>query len=232
MCNINIDGEVKTKNNKKFIRIINGFNDNSPIITDRQIADLIGYSKGARSVRQRISSNIEKFILDKDIKDIKRSISENNKKRLKETGYTIQSINLSSNIYIFSHEGFIKFLQMSDINGDYSEFEKSYFGYNLLNIVNPMRYELAFKYDLDKIFKDIYNFIPQYPCCNNKYKIDFYCMEKKLAIEYDEEEHNYRQIKDKNRESEIHNELGCDFIRVKKREEMQGINLILKYIYQ
>lgn len=114
--------------------------------------------------------------------------------------------------------------------------------YNLINYYNQhnknkiepillcKRYETNFKELLSKVFKDIINFLPQYVCCNNKYRIDFYSSKYKLAVEYDEEQHKYQYIEDETREKEIHNELDCSFIRVKKGQELEGINKINKYI--
>ena len=145
-------------------------------------------------------------------------------------GYVKQSITQAKNIYIFSQEGFLLFCQIADIKEDYSEFEKNYFGSNKLISITPMRYELGFWNILLRTFKSIINFSPQYSCCNNKYRIDFYTPKYNLAVEYDEKGHRNKMSEDKIREQEIHNELGCNFIRVKKGKELEGINNIFKYI--
>jgi very-short-patch-repair endonuclease len=90
------------------------------------------------------------------------------------------------------------------------------------------RYEIEFGQLLQKIYKDITIFIPQYNC--NKYKIDFYNPEYKLAIEYDEEQHNYQYEQDRIREEKIYNKLHCNFIRITKGQELEGINKINKYV--
>lgn len=47
------------------------------------------------------------------------------------------------------------------------------------------------------------NYVTQYPCCNNKYRIDFYFQKLNIAVEYDEKYHNNRIKKDNGREYEI-----------------------------
>lgn len=69
---------------------------------------------------------------------------------------------------------------------------------------------------------------------NNNYRIDFYLPEYKLAIEYDEQQHNgeKNKIKDKQREEEIKNELHCDFIRLGYKEtNAYNVGLVLKKIF-
>lgn len=107
-----------------------------------------------------------------------------------------------------------------------------YYNDNAINKIEPIilsnRYEIEFGQLLQKVYKDIIIFIPQYNC--NKYRIDFYNSKYKLAIEYDEEQHSYQYEQDKIREEKIHNELDCNFIRVTKGQELEGINKINKYI--
>jgi hypothetical protein len=107
-----------------------------------------------------------------------------------------------------------------------------YYNDNSINKIKPIilsnRYEIEFGQLLQKIYKDITIFIPQYNC--NKYKIDFYNPEYKLAIEYDEEQHNYQYEQDRIREEKIYNKLHCNFIRITKGQELEGINKINKYV--
>ena len=66
-----------------------------------------------------------------------------------------------------------------------------------------------------------FNVIPQYSCLS--YRLDFYLPQLKLAIEYDEEQHQYQKQDDAVRQIKLENELGCKFIRVKKGNEGIGI---------
>jgi len=131
---------------------------------------------------------------------------------------------------MLSQEGFNLYLQISDINKSYEDFENLYFGKTYINTVVPMRYEKSFGNILDKITTGLMVIHRQYSVLN--YRIDFYCEEFKLAIEYDEGHHNYNKYKDYLREIDIIKELDCEFIRVKKGEELEGINRILNYVFK
>ncbi|SCI75251.1 Uncharacterised protein [uncultured Clostridium sp.] len=66
---------------------------------------------------------------------------------------------------------------------------------------------------------------------NGRYKIDFYLPKYNLAIEYDEEQHKYRQEEDKFREEEIINELNCKFIRLNyKQTDIYNIGMVMNKI--
>jgi hypothetical protein len=134
------DGEVTTKDERKFTRLVGGFGDSRPVISDKQISDLLGYAKGARAVRQRISENIKHFTFGMDIIDLKSSVPERDtiKETLKTLGYSRQSIDLASNIYIFSEAGFLLYLKFAE--GDkavdlYKDFLEDYFKTKAENIV-------------------------------------------------------------------------------------------------
>ena len=58
-----------------------------------------------------------------------------------------------------------------------------------------------------------YKIIPEYPVFKNKYRIDWYIPELKLAIEFDEPHHFRNAEEDKKRQAEIEVELGCRFAR-------------------
>jgi len=131
IINLFTDGKVKS-NEREFTRLVGGFGEDESVISDKQIADLLGYKKGARSVRQRISENISHFEFGLHILDLKSSVPEQDtiKETLKSLGYTEQSINLSENIYILSKSGFLLYLKFAE--GDkavevYKDFLEDYF---------------------------------------------------------------------------------------------------------
>lgn len=74
--------------------------------------------------------------------------------------------------------------------------------------------------------------IEQYRVFSGKYRIDYYNSEYNIAVEYDEKHHYYIKNSDMLRQKEIEKELGCHFLRVKEDEELQGINKIIRIIYQ
>lgn len=101
-------------------------------------------------------------------------------------------------------------------------------------IINTIRHEFSFDsllIDLIRNGRKIkeYNkgngltIIKQHKCLG--YMIDFYLPEVNIAIEYDEEHHDYcrNMIEDIRRQYLIENELGCKFIRVKKGNEGSGM---------
>lgn len=223
------EGKV-TVGEREFTRLMGGFGDNKPCISVKQIALL--FNSKDKVINQTINRNMQHFINNNCIINIKNLLIKSNSlnRILQHQGYTLQSIVNSKNIYLLSHEGFLLYLQITDVKMDYSQFEKQYFGYTFLKTINPMRHESGFGVLLNKVFINICKFIPQYSCCNNNYRIDFYEPNLNLAIEYDEEQHTYSKGADLERELDIVNELGCDFIRVDKRQELNGINKIFTYI--
>lgn len=73
--------------------------------------------------------------------------------------------------------------------------------------------------------------IKQYPTLN--YRIDYYIPELKLAIEYDENNHNsYSYEAQEGRQKQIEKELGCKFVRVSDNcSNLKNIAKISKYIH-
>lgn len=223
------DGEVKF-GEYTFTRLMV---EDKPMISDLQLSKLLGYKMGARFVRQHMDRNIRHFEKGLHYEDVASLKDDNVKNLLISVGYAKQSITQSKNIYLFTQEGFNLYLQLADVKDDLSVFEEEYFGQSLNVYVNPLRYEKSFSKVLDETLNGLIEFEEQYSCCNNKYRIDFYSKEYNLAIEYDEEHHNHtiNTIDDMVREHMIHDELGCKFIRVKKGEELKGINEIFKFIH-
>lgn len=78
-----------------------------------------------------------------------------------------------------------------------------------------LRPEFAFGEDIVMNLFSAYEVIPQYPVFGGKYRIDWYVPELKIAIEFDEAQHNdiRNAESDITRQREIEAELGCRFIR-------------------
>jgi len=133
-------GKVTIGDGREFTRLIGGFGKNNSTITDKQVAELLGYAKGARAVRQRISENIKHFEFGLHIIDLKSSVPEQDtiKETLKSIGYSRQAIDLAENIYIFSKAGLLLFLYFSE--GDksvelYKDFIEDYFQTKTENVI-------------------------------------------------------------------------------------------------
>lgn len=100
-------------------------------------------------------------------------------------------------------------------------------------VVITERKELSFVNDLEE-FLSVFNLkgIAQYKV-DDKYRIDYYIPDLKIAIEYDENGHkNYDREKERMREEYIKNKLGCKFIRVPDdNSDIKNIGIIAKELY-
>jgi len=94
----------------------------------------------------------------------------------------------------------------------------------------PIRRESSFVKELAKALKPLnINFVIQHQVLN--YKIDIYLPEFNLAIEYDENHHNFSKREDLNRESKIKEEINCTFLRLSEEyENSYNIGLVFKNI--
>jgi len=129
-----IGEKVQTKE-REFTKVLGGFSETSPVITDKQISQLLDYSKGARQVRVQVTNNLKHFTND-DIKDV--LLMDNNLEMLKPLGYSKMEVSKADNIYIFSEAGFLLYLKFAE--GDksvelYKDFIEDYFKIKAENIV-------------------------------------------------------------------------------------------------
>lgn len=94
------------------------------------------------------------------------------------------------------------------------------------------RFEYKFENELRDCVQEIgYEVLTQYSVCKNKYRIDFYIPEIKLAIEYDEDTHRFKNQLDKNRQEEISDTIDCSFIRIKEDCSIgKALGIIYTYI--
>ena len=93
-------GNIKTNDGREFTRLVGGFGEDKPVITDKQIAELLGYHKKERQVRVQINNNIDHFE-DSDLIDLRRVHDlDTLPEVLIPLGYAKQSITQAKNIYI------------------------------------------------------------------------------------------------------------------------------------
>ena len=116
---------------KEFTRLLGGFGDDKPFLTDKQLSELLGLPNGARQVRESINNNLNRFENGLHIIDLK-GVDEAD--TLTETlisfGYSKQAISQVKNIYIFSEAGFLMYLKIADSEKSwelYSDFIEKYF---------------------------------------------------------------------------------------------------------
>lgn len=132
-----INGKVET-NDREFTRVLGGFDENKPCISDIQIAELLDYKNGARQVRQQIERNITHFENGIHLLDLQRvAVSDTLQETLISLGYAKQSITQAKNIYILSEAGFLLYLKFAE--GDkavelYKDFIEDYFKIKAENI--------------------------------------------------------------------------------------------------
>ncbi len=98
-------------------------------------------------------------------------------------------------------------------------------------IVCTTRFETSFGEQLIQTLNPIgINVEVQKPVCG-KYRIDFYLPKYKLAIEYDEQQHQFQHEADNKRMEDIKKELGCSFVRLDyKNTDATNVGIVLSNI--
>lgn len=126
------DGKVEMKDGREFTRLVGGFENDSEVMTTKQLADLMNYDN--KIVNKTINRNIKSFEFGVDIIDLKSEVPEWNH----EIGYTQNAYNRSNNIYILSKSGVLMYLKFAE--GDkavelYKDFLEDYFRTKAENMV-------------------------------------------------------------------------------------------------
>lgn len=147
-------GKEIQQGKRTFTQLIGGFGENKPVISDKQVAELLGYKLGARQVRQTIDRNKNYFTLGLHIEDLK-GVAESNTftNTLISLGYSKQSITQAKNIYIFSQAGFLLFLKFAEGNNAveiYKNFIEDYFKTKAENKVM----QLSIEEEIEKLKED------------------------------------------------------------------------------
>lgn len=136
------------------------------------------------------------------------------------------------NRYVFTFEGAMEFLERSH----HRNHEKVKRICDLFE-VDPLDYytdfepikEFTFAERLKRFLDGITHVEQQVTILN--YRIDMYLPEYKLAIEFDEYAHKYREGYDVHRQTEIEKALGCQFLRIKEGELIEdAFNKIIKFL--
>ena len=126
---INSDGEVTTSDGRKFTRLVGGFGEGKPIITVKQVSELL--EQELRVVNQTINRNIKEFETGVDIVDLKKkSITAGDSVDYSLLNMNKQSVSNSKNIYILSQSGFLLYLRYAKgekATSIYKSFIEDYF---------------------------------------------------------------------------------------------------------
>lgn len=146
---------ITTKDGRKFTKLVGGFSEGCPILTDKQVGELLKYKKGARMVREQFDKNRDKFEENVDFIDLKIVVATNDDNLLK-FGYTKMEVSKAKNIYIFSQAGFLKYLKIATSDESfalYEDFIEDYFKTKVeLKVAKNTLQEELEKLENDKIF--------------------------------------------------------------------------------
>lgn len=192
--------------------------DGEIVMTDLMLSKLLEYRKGARQVRSQIERN------DMPITDIKANKEFINNHE--SFGYTKRAFAQAKTIYIFNYDDLKRFLTITSVKKDLSNFISDYYKVDDIKFIGLIRKEHDFFIMLQKTLNTIIT--RQYNV--EKYMVDFYLEEYNLCVEYDENCHEHTKKYDDKRQSYIADKLQCKFIRVKEGMELEGIGEIFNYI--
>lgn len=208
------------------------FNDNVPcdfwadinneyFVTREQIGTALGY-KDPRVAISKIH-NRHKDILDKYSTTV---ILE------QQEGQRI----INREHIVYNLEGILLIIQYSQVSEkrkeDFLKFLKKEIGEDRFVIISG-RKELEFINELKDFLSEFgIKGTPQYKV-DDKYRIDYYITNLKIAIEYDENNHNaYDKNEEISREKYIIEKLGCRFIRVSDdKTNASNIGIIAKKLF-
>lgn len=99
-------------------------------------------------------------------------------------------------------------------------------------IVCTTRFETAFGKQLIETLTPLGIEVETQKFVCGKYRIDFYLPKYKLAIEYDEQQHQFQHEADNQRMKDIKKELGCSFIRLDyKNIDATNVGIVLSEIF-
>ena len=122
---------VKSKD-REFTRLVGGFNEGEPVISDLEVAKFLNHKNGARHVRELVARNLKYFEEGLHIIDLNKGVDQSDtlKDTLISSGYSKQAIAQAKNIYILSKAGFLLYLKFAE--GDkavsiYKDFLEDYF---------------------------------------------------------------------------------------------------------
>lgn len=99
-------------------------------------------------------------------------------------------------------------------------------------IVCTTRFETAFGKQLIETLTPLGIEVETQKFVCGKYRIDFYLPKYKLAIEYDEQQHQFQHEADNKRMEDIKKELGCSFVRLDyENTDATNVGIVLSEIF-
>lgn len=205
--------------------------DGQIVITRKQLADITGLSENA--LRSNYFRNMYIFSEYKHFYNLSGIELRKFKQQNSAIFTKYHGVNCNK-LFLYTFEGCLLVLSTVDLLP--SEIEKlvnqlkQYFNVN--TEIELLTHIVKEKVCIDKIKKFLDGIdicIPQYQVKN--YRIDLYCPNLKLAIEFDERHHRYYVQDDLLRQNDIEKQLDCRFVRISENEDFEvSANKILKAI--
>lgn len=182
-------------------------------------------------INELINNNRYEFEDEVDIIDLKKSMVTNHP--LLKRIFTKTQISNYNNIYVLSEQGYIKLYYLFKNKNEeiFKGVMEDYFKSDVKVIGFAHNKESRFVEMLKDILLEMgIESIPQYNVLGSR--IDLYIPILKIAIEYDEDDHNkYTYDNHEGRQIKIEKELGCKFIRVTDEYSIgKAIGIVLKNI--
>ena len=190
------------------------------LFNGKQVAKLLEYVNDRDAINTKVRENQKIKLKNSDIicKHL-RKLNNHGETFLTEEG-VLDLICNSKNISNNKKDEFIEFLK----NNNLIKHDR---------VLTNQRHEIKFLDKLEQALKP-FNIIgkKQYNVLN--YRIDYYIPHLNIAIEYDENGHDYYTYEQhEGRQKEIEKELGCKFIRViDKESDDYNLGYIIKKIYE
>lgn len=174
----------------------------------------LGQTKESKGILYPRKDRIDKNVENAEIKPV----VHNNIKYIDING--VRKLISLSHTNSKSKDNFICFLK-----------ENGYLEFN--EVFSFTRKEILFIEELEKVLEPLdIEVIRQYPILS--YRIDCYIPKFKLAIEYDENDHDYYSYENQElRQQNIEKELGCKFLRINdSNNNLYNIGIVVKEIIE
>lgn len=175
------------------------------VTTSNRVANELGVEH--KNLIAKIEGYIKKFMTDKNFEEF-----------YIPSTYKVEENFKTYKNYLITKKGMELIIQNSQFTKSFQaqkcrEIYKALGGNKNIELVSAStRFELSFGDMLIKALKELnIEVIKQYYI--DGYKIDFYIPNKNIAVEYDEQQHEYQMKQDKEREEYIKSKLNCKFIR-------------------
>ena len=172
---------------------------------------LLGYSNYQKALQQHVWKENKKSMYIKTLENIgngEKKVINNNRAFITKEG-VLQLISKSQKITQQQKQEWYRMFGVVNVCTSRKEIE---FGDTLKKSLNELELKVISQYNID-----------------DKYRVDFYIPQLNIAVEYDEEQHDYLEKEDKEREDYIKGKLGCQFVRCDFRDsDIKNVMKVVK----